>query len=182
MPASLRRILTSLAAWLVGAGVAVAVGVLALSLINSGFASGAVQPVPEDGPILTAPSPSPSPPDSPADSPSPGPSPSTPPAARTAPVAPSPSPSASGSPAPSGTGGPLRQLASSGGTAIARCTDADAYLVSWSPAQGFEVDEVHRGPARVVAVSFVAPDQKVWLAVHCVAGIPERDYDWRHDD
>ncbi len=178
MPASLRRVLTSLAAWLVGAGVAVTVGVLALSLINSGFASGAVQPVPEDGPILTAPSPSPLPSTSP-DSPSPSPSPSRA-AARTAPAAPS--PSGSGSPSPSGTGGPIRQLASTGGTVIARCTDAGAYLVSWSPAQGFEVDDVHRGPARVAAVAFVSPDQKVWLAVHCVAGIPERDYDWHHDE
>ncbi len=175
MPTAFRRVLTSLAAWLVGAGVAVAVGVLALSLINSGFASGAVQPVPEDGPILTVPSPSPSP----SASPSPSPSPSPPPAARTAPVAPT-SPSASDSPAPSGTAGPLRQLASSGGTVLARCTDAGAYLVSWSPAQGFEVDDVHRGPARVVYVDFVAPGQNSVLAVHCVAGIPERD--WHHDD
>jgi hypothetical protein len=162
---TVRRTLASLAAWTAGASVAVGVGVLALSLIDNGLASGAVQPVPIDGPIVAAP-PSPTPPASPS--------------APSGEVAPVPSDRPSPSQAP--TAGPLRQLASTGGTAIARCTqDGLAYLVSWSPAQGYEADDVRRGPNRVVSVTFAADAQRVWLGIHCVAGIPERVPGDHHD-
>lgn len=160
MPPSVRRTLASLGAWAAGASVAVAVGILALSLIGGGLASGEVRPVPEDGPVAAAPSPSPSPPVSPSIT-------LAPPLTKSAPVAPP-------SVAPSPTSGPTRQLASLGGTVIARCVGPSAYLVSWSPAQGYEADEVHRGPGRVASVVFQGDGQRVWLGVHCVAGIPER--------
>jgi hypothetical protein len=161
---TVRRTLASLAAWTAGAGVAVGVGVLALSLIDNGLASGAVQPVPIDGPVAAAP-------------PSPSPSASlSQPSGEAAPVP-------SSAPSPSATAGPLRQLASTGGTAIARCTpDGLAYLVSWSPGQGYEADDVHRGPGRIVSVAFTAGTQRVWLGIHCVAGIPERVPGDHHDE
>jgi hypothetical protein len=139
--------------------VAVGVGILALSLIGGGLASGEVRPVPEDGPVVV--------PSTPA-SPPPTPSPSS--------AAPPPSVGS-----PSATSGPPRQLASVGGTAVVRCTGPSAYLVSWSPAQGYEADDVHRGPGRTVSVLFRGGGQHVWLAAHCVAGIPERIPD-HHDD
>lgn len=171
MPPSVRRTLASLGAWIAGAGVAVAVGILALSLIGGGLASGEVRPVPEDGPVVAAPTASPSS----APSPSTGPSITlAPPLTRSAaPSSVAPSPVASG---------PSRQLASTGGTVIARCAGPSAYLVSWSPAQGYEVDDVHRGPGWVASVVFQGDGQRVWLGVHCVAGIPERVPDRHHDD
>jgi hypothetical protein len=166
MPPSVRRTVTSLGLWVSGALVAVAVGVLALSLINNGLASGAVQPVPLDGPVANAP-PSPTPTEAPS------------PAAPAAPAAPASSGGstaarqATGSPTPSATFGPPRQLASVGGTVIARCSGASAYLVSWSPAQGYELGDVHRGPARFVSAAFESGPTEVRLGVQCVAGIPE---------
>jgi hypothetical protein len=170
---TVRRTLASLAAWTLGAGVAVGVGVLALSLIDSGLASGAAQtqPLPPDAPVSSSAA-------SPAPSPS-EPSPSEPSVSRSpaGPAAPARSPSPAAPSAGSATAGPPHQLASSGGTVIARCTGTTAYLVSWSPAQGYQVDDVRRGPAQTVYATFVNVNrQQVVLAVRCVAGIPERTH------
>src|SRR5439155_12282407 len=51
---------------------------------------------------------------------------------------------------------PDRVLTSTGGTVVARCVDGGAYLVSWSPAQGYRAEEVRRGRAAVARVSFAA--------------------------
>jgi hypothetical protein len=141
--------------------VAVGVGVLALSLIDSGLASGAGQPLPAAvvQPRMAAPTSS-----SPVET-----GPARPPSTRAA-------------PAPSATAGPPRQLLSSGGTVIASCTSTEAYLVSWSPAQGYQVDRVHRGPAPTVYVSFRARTQRVILAVRCVSGIPQPVPGYHDDD
>jgi len=75
------------------------------------------------------------------------------------------------------TAGPPRQLASAGGTVVARCTGTSAYLVSWSPAPGYQADDVRRGPARTVFATFTTTGQpRVVLAVRCVAGIPQRTH------
>lgn len=173
MSPSVRRTLASLGAWLAGAGVAVAVGILALSLIGGGLASGEVRPVPEDEPVVVAPTASPSP--APSVSPSIA---LAPPMTQSA----APTSAAPSSAPPSPASGTLRQLASVGGSVTARCAGLTAYLVSWSPAQGYEADEVHRGPGRVASVVFQGDGQRVWLGVHCVAGIPERTSDWHRDN
>jgi hypothetical protein len=148
---ALRRTLASLAAWTLGAGVAVVVGILALSLIDDGLAAG--QPVPG----LAAPPPRA------ADDTS------------ASPVA--------GSPSASAPAAASRQMTTPGGTATARCTSNSAYLASWSPAQGYEVDKVHRGPTMGTAyVAFRSGTKRVVLAVRCVDGVQQQLVGWHEDD
>jgi hypothetical protein len=158
---ALRRTFASIAAWTLGAGVAVVVGMLALSLIDDGLAAG--QPVPGLAPAprvadATAASPAAEPSES----------------GTTAP--------AGATPATSAAAGSSRQLSSPGGTVTARCTSTGAYLVSWSPAQGYEADDVHRGPARTVSVVFRAGSHRAVLAVRCVDGLPQPVPGWHEDD
>jgi hypothetical protein len=157
---AVRRTLASLGAWTLGAGVAVGVGVLALSLIDSGLALGAGQPLPDP---VAAPRV--------VDSPAPAP-------ASPAPADPAP---ASRAAAPSATDGPSRQLSSTGGTVLARCTGTAAYLISWSPAPGYQADDVKRGPAPTVVATFRTGPHRVVFAVHCVGGVPQRA-PWHDDD
>ncbi len=70
-----------------------------------------------------------------------------------------------------------RTISSPGGTIIARCTAATAYLVAWTPAQGFGVDKYARGPAESVLVQFDGndeefEDQEITMTVTCPAGEP----------
>jgi hypothetical protein len=58
------------------------------------------------------------------------------------------------------------------GSVTARCDEDVAYLVSWSPAQGYRADDVHRGPAIVVRVEFESFTAEATVWVRCVAGIP----------
>jgi len=45
-------------------------------------------------------------------------------------------------------------------------------LLYWSPSQGFQADDVHRGPAAITSVTFRGPDDSVVMRVSCPAGIP----------
>jgi hypothetical protein len=161
----LRRTLASVAAWTLGAGIAVGVGIIALSLIDNGLASGAGHPMSTDGPPVpsigaAATTQSEAPTDDPV------------------PASPSPAPSRSAPPAASATPGPPRQFTSAGGTVLAGCTGNLAYLMSWSPAQGYRAEDVRRGPAFTVSVKFDNGPQTVRLAVHCVAGMPQLISRW----
>lgn len=78
-----------------------------------------------------------------------------------------------------------RRISGHGGQVEAQCQGSSAYLVSWSPAQGFHAGPVQRGPARYVAVVFVDDGlQRQWpLRVSCLNGTPTAvsgDDDW-HD-
>jgi len=82
-------------------------------------------------------------------------------------AAPSPQPTRSVVPAPATTA-----LASQGGTVVAECQLASAYLVSWSPAQGYEVGKVVRGPAVTAQVTFESFANSVTMVVSCSSGVP----------
>lgn len=78
---------------------------------------------------------------------------------------------------PQSTPAHTRTISSSGGTIIARCTGATAYLVAWTPAQGFSVDKHARGPAESVLVQFDGndnefEDQEITITATCPAGEP----------
>lgn len=97
------------------------------------------------------------------------------------PAAPSPSASASpsvhpssgsASPSPSLPPDPGELLISKDGTVVAACKAAGAYLVSWSPQQGFAANHVVRGPAQVAKVSFVSSSGGLILGVTCGTGQP----------
>ena len=166
MSSGLRRLFTGAAAWTVAAVASVAVSMLALTVI--GGVGGDVQP-PAPRPAVdsglagaatgdTA-SPATSATTTPTSSASASP---TPPAAATGPAAASPTP------------GPPRQFTTSAGVVTAQCIGQLAYLASWSPAPGFRVDDVRRGPAIVARVTFVmfSTRQETELAVRCAAGVP----------
>ncbi|MFI5909164.1 hypothetical protein [Dactylosporangium sp. NPDC051541] len=63
---------------------------------------------------------------------------------------------AGGSSSPSGPAPVTRALATDGGSLVATCTGGLAYLDSWVPRSGWEVDHVVRGPAAVTALRFKA--------------------------
>jgi hypothetical protein len=80
-----------------------------------------------------------------------------------------------------GTGGSARHvqrpasklLTSAGGTAAASCDNGLAHLLYWSPAQGFEVEDVHPGPSRTASVTFTSSPDGVVMRVFCgAAGAP----------
>jgi hypothetical protein len=170
----------SVLAWIVGAVAAVGVGILALSLIGDGLTSRNVQPLTPDVVAREA-SAAPSDPP-PASAISPGPSADD---ALTGPSGTSPSgtsPTATASATRPGAGGADKLMWSSGGTAIARCSGTQAYLVSWSPEQGYRVHDVVRGPAVEARVRFDADDRRVFLSVRCAGNEPQATVTQRADD
>jgi hypothetical protein len=72
-------------------------------------------------------------------------------------------------------------LATAGGTVVAECVGDQVTLRSWSPAQGYRVDDVDRGPATRARVKFKAgKGNEVRTDITCVGGVPTaatRDHD-----
>jgi hypothetical protein len=143
----------SVVAWLVGAVAAVGVGMLALSLIGDGLTTHTVQPLSADSVAREAS------------------------AGTGAPGTPSAGPTVS--PSASGT---EKVVSSAGGTAIVRCTGGAAYLVSWSPEQGYGAHDVARGPGPVASVTFESDNGKVYLTVRCTGDEPRPTVSQRSDD
>jgi hypothetical protein len=63
-------------------------------------------------------------------------------------------------------------LTSRGGEVVAACQAAGAYLISWSPLQGYEIAGVTRGPAATARVTFDSDANRVTMVVSCSAGVP----------
>ncbi|GGP80226.1 hypothetical protein [Streptosporangium pseudovulgare] len=84
-------------------------------------------------------------------------------------------------PAPTAAGPPpgrSRLIATAGGNVIARCDGGMVTLRSWSPAQGFHVDKVDRGPDRRARVEFESESGEVKVEVRCSAsGTPVHTLD-----
>lgn len=156
------RILASVSAWMAGAAVATGGTLVAISWIGQGISSAPVHALSVDQVTNALASMSPSPDgtsdDGAGTTPSPAPA--------------SPAPSASHSAGAVATTSPPRTLTSAGGSVIAVCTAAGAYLTSWSPAENFQVDEVRRGPERVARVVFQSGTTTVYLGVLCQNGLP----------
>ena len=55
---------------------------------------------------------------------------------------------------------------------LAGCAGSDAYLISWSPQQGYAADDVVRGPAAMARVVFLAGSSGVSLTVTCTGSVP----------
>jgi len=176
-----RRILFGVAAWLLGAATATAGSLLAISLLGQGITGDPGQLLTQDAvtralaseaadassPPVTAPS------RQVVSRPSSAPASATP--AATASSAPNtPDPATTTAPVAAGGG---TVLTSAGGQVVASCQPAGAYLISWSPLQGYEVDGVIRGPAATARVTFgpttVSPTaREVTMLVSCSAGVP----------
>ena len=63
-------------------------------------------------------------------------------------------------------------LESNDGSVMATCQPAGAYLLYWSPDQGFQAEDVYRGPAAVASVLFRGPAGSVVMRVSCSGGTP----------
>jgi len=162
------RFLVGVGAWLLGAGAATSGSLLAVSLLGQGLAPAPSQQLTEiavsralaSEAVKAAPSPSP-----------PRPVVSTwatplRPHVKKHSAAPSVPPS---SPAPP----PIDTvLTSIGGTVMADCQAAGAYVASWSPAQGYEATTVIRGPAATAKVTFTISRKHVTMAISCSGGTP----------
>ncbi len=172
------RILLGVAAWLVGASAATGGSLLAVSVLGQGMSpgSGAQQSVTTVNRALAkeAAERATAMPGR-AASPRRGVSPK---AARMAPPSPvarhrAASPAVRHSAAPPSPGAPGGTvLTSPGGTLVASCAGARAYLVSWSPQQGFGSTGVVRGPATSTRVTFTGGQLTVTMVVSCDAGAP----------
>jgi serine/threonine-protein kinase len=181
-----RRILFGVTAWLLGAATATAGCLLAISLlgqgitgnsgqlltqdaVNKALASQATEASPPDSPNATAAGKPATP--APAPTASPSAAPATAPAAPTTPTAPpgqGPATATASQPA----AGDGTVLTSSGGEVVASCQAAGAYLISWSPLQGYEIDGVARGPAATARVTFESNVNRVTMVVSCSGGVP----------
>jgi hypothetical protein len=157
------RILLGVAAWLVGAIAATGGSLLAVSALGQGMDSAGEQvsvetvnrALAKEAGEGTAAVPR---------------RPVSPSASRTAPPPPKARHSAGAAPS-TGTGGGT-VLTSPGGTVVASCAGARAYLVSWSPQQGFGSSGVVRGPATNAQVTFTGGQLTVTMVVSCDAGAP----------
>lgn len=182
---------TAVGGWLLAVVLATGIGMLAVSLLRDGFAAEpeAVAPAPAGSAASSLPSTAmssrPVAPSTAAAAPTSAPArpssgastaASAPPSPSASPSAPSPSPPVAAAPGTPARPTPVtRSVASAGGTAIARCTGASAYLVSWSPAPGYKVDDHERGPGSAASVIFEGvedDDTEITLSVTCPAGVP----------
>jgi hypothetical protein len=82
------------------------------------------------------------------------------------------SPTLTPSPAPTKTTQAPTVLTSQGGSVVAECVPGGAYLLSWSPTQGFEAGQVVRGPAPTTQVTFDSTANSVLMVVSCSTGVP----------
>jgi serine/threonine-protein kinase len=195
------RIAVGVGAWLLGVGAATGGSLLAVSLLGQGIAANTSQQLtaaavsralasetsdPPNQGTTTLPSATPSPvrssrtrrpatpPPQPEVTPSshrasadPTASPTPHPTGRTG-ATPTPTPS----PTPTHTTPPPTVLTSQGGSVVAECLSAGAYLLSWSPTQGYEAGQVLRGPAPTVQVAFQSYANTVTMVVSCSTGVP----------
>ncbi|MFC7644108.1 hypothetical protein ACFQX6_27755 [Streptosporangium lutulentum] len=93
----------------------------------------------------------------------------TTPQAAATPTSPSPSPSASTPPPAEPVAGRSGVIDTAGGNVIARCEDGLVTLRAWSPAQGFHVDKVERGPVGRARVEFESDEAETKVEVRCSA-------------
>ena len=80
---------------------------------------------------------------------------------------------ASADPSLTASPGPARQFTTTGGELTAECIGQLAYLISWSPAPGYRVDDLQRGPATVAQVAFDSTTEQLAVGVSCASGFPQ---------
>jgi hypothetical protein len=166
-----RRTGFAVAGWLLAALAATGTGLAAVQVIGAGLTgpAGEVRSPDEVARALAATS-GPS-------GPTPGSSPGTP----TSPGATTGLPG-TGSPDPAGGSGhgPRQLLSTPGGTVVAECDGREVWLASWTPAQGYRVGEVERGPDDDAEVTFHGSGERIEVEVECVAGRPVPT--WKRND
>jgi hypothetical protein len=152
------RIFFAVAAWLLGAGAATGGSLVAVSLLGQSMAAPPTQQL-TVGAVNRALANASNEPTAAAATPSAAASSHRATAAASPSVAPGPA-----------AGGTL--LTSLGGSVVAECGSSGAYLISWSPQQGYQADDVIRGPAPVARVTFMTGPSGVSMSVSCNASTP----------
>jgi hypothetical protein len=193
------RIAVGVGAWLLGVGAATGGSLLAVSLLGQGIATNNTQQLtaaavsralasesseaPSQGAVslrIATPSPVRSSRTRPPTTPPPQAevTPSGRPASADPTASPSPHPTSSASATPTPTPSPTQStppptvLTSQGGSVVAECLPGGAYLLTWSPTQGYEAGQVIRGPASTAQVTFESNANNVRMAVSCSTGVP----------
>lgn len=88
----------------------------------------------------------------------------------------------SAAPPADASAGARQSLAAVGGSVVAECAGSTVRLVSWAPAQGYQVHDAEPGPDDEAEVEFRGPSGKSEIKVRCVAGRPVADIDEDDDD
>lgn len=65
-----------------------------------------------------------------------------------------------------------RQLSGDAGTVVAQCQGSTVYLVTWSPAQGYQAGVLQRGPAHLATIVFSGYGRHVSFHIGCPGGTP----------
>jgi hypothetical protein len=85
---------------------------------------------------------------------------------------------------PTSSGAITRVLTTSGGSVVVQCSSATSsgtvYLVSWSPAQGYRVDDVRRGPGQEASLDLEGTGGSLSITYGCDATGPTQHVE--HDD
>lgn len=164
----MRGVVFATAGWLAAAAAAALVGLLALTLLSGGITDEHNDPMSQQAAaraLTRAGS------GSSASLPGSGPSPS--PASRPA----------SPSPSPDKPGAVTRALSTPGGTVVARCDGPSVQLLSWTPRQGFEVEENPvRGAGLTAYLKFESDELDVPVTVDCMDGVPVSHVVMQDDD
>lgn len=150
-PAGRTRSLLAIGGWLIAAAAATALGLLATGAAGTGITGTTPAPLSEQQVDRALAASSPAPPARPSATPS------------TAP------------------GGVTRALDTRGGTLIARCQDGQVTLVSWSPAQGYDTEDIRPGPAPAAEITFQTHGAEIQVRVDCAAGVPTAHITTRAD-
>ncbi|WP_428961678.1 septum formation initiator [Micromonospora fluostatini] len=170
-----RRTLLAAVGWLATAVLATGLGLGAIRLVGEGIAGTPGGVLSQEEVARALASPVPSAPAVPGPSTGPG-GPTTGPSGtpQSPTVAPSATPSVTPPVTPSASpAGSRRVLVVTGGSAVAECRPGGAaYLVAWTPAQGYRTVEFERGPDDDVEVTFAGPGGEHELQVECVGGEP----------
>src|SRR5262252_6739626 len=156
------RIFLTIGAWLLGATAATCGSLIAVSLIGKSIGAPATQQMTASGVnrALAADAHG-------SDAHGSGASPVAPPAQAARPAA-----AASPSPRPGAAALAGTLLSSAGGSVMAGCRPAGAFLISWSPQPGYTADDVVRGPAATAQVVFETTSQGVSMTVSCTGSAP----------
>lgn len=176
-----RRTILAIAGWLVAAVAATVTGLAAVQVIGAGLTDPAGEVRDADEVARLAAAPATPPPGWPARSGTPDPSGAAAPTGSAATEGfggPSTDPSPTG---PTGVPESRRALPTPGGTVVAQCQGSDVLLVSWTPAQGYRVEDVDPGPDDDAELTFRGSGYKIDVEVRCTDGQPvatsERDAD-----
>lgn len=156
--------------WLAAAAGAVTVGVIAVSALGDSITAASPSAMSEGEVRAALSRSSATPPDAGTDTQTPDPTPKQTPTKTGQPTptkTPTRTPAATATSTPHGFGSP-------GGQATAACDGDLAVLRSWSPAQGFEVDDVDRGPDREASVTFENDAGEHEIVIGCRDGEPLR--------